>query len=727
MRRAVVISNILSFTSVFILHQEYVVLFALIYIPMFILLIKKKEYFILLSVLFVVTSFLIANKELNNYEELPNRLEIEGYLYHGVKSDEFVLKNGKYKILIKNDNMSVFSESFFSVDKYKLTYNKNDFFFRNPNTFNYKNYLHSNGFSDVVKLSEANLTKIKSKPTYNIKYFNYRNKKYLKDRINNLTNDDETSAFITAILFGDTDDISEETLKVFRKNGTAHVLAISGLHIGLMYAMIYASLFFVNSHKRNTISIIILFLYILFIGVKISALRAGVMLLFTLLASGYERKYDMLNTLSLISVVLIFFSPMIVFNISYQLSFVAVLVISTVYKELKSRIDMKKSLFWKLLLLPVAIQLGMVPIQVYYFNNISILSFLINIPTIMIMTIVLYLSVLLIISIMLLPLIAPFISDLIHLLVTLTKTINISYDTFDILSVEIPSPPISLVLFIYISFIFIIFKSRVKMISYSLAALFVCHLIVSMFSVDVYFYDIGQGDSALIHQSFGDKILIDGGPHSDDDYLKEILYKNGISGLDGIFISHAHSDHIGGVIDISDDIRIGSIFYKKPNQSDELFVKLIKKVNSNKFFALEKGNKLNIGNVTFETHGVSLGSNINNSSLVTTVKIYSTKLLFTGDIEEEAENKLLKEDTLYDVDILKIPHHGSKTSSTADFIKKIKPEIAIASLGKNYYGHPNNEVIKRYLDSDSEFYRTDKGCVKVTILPFNIYFVKQYD
>lgn len=735
MKRPMVVVNLLSFIFIFMLAQNLYIAFFIFAGASILFFMSKMNYIIIFALLITLLSYQTIDKKVDYYDSEPENLEVKGYLVCSQDVNEMILevveinskKTVKYKILVKNDIEVPIKQYVFKKYLYSVNYKKNSYFKRNPNTFDYKKYLNSNGIVDVIKMSEMHLKEVGYKNQLNLKYVNSRNREYIKKRILScFKNKEESAYFVIAILFGDKEGLSDETLDIFRKNGTAHVLAISGLHIGLLFGLLNKLLFFIKPKLRSWISLSILFGYIMLIGAPISALRAGAMLLFALLSIKYERKYDMLNVLSLISWIVIIINPLIIFNISYQLSFIAVLIIATFYQTVKTKLNTKKSLFWAVLLLPLAIQIGMLPIQTYYFNHISILSFLINIPTIILMTSVLYLSVLLLVSIFILPQAVGVVSILIHFILEIVQVMNISYHSFEILNFEITSPHISFVIITYISLISLTYRNRKKIITVFFTVLICYHFFLGIFTVDVYFFDIGQGDSILINQRFGQTILIDGGPPDENLYLKELLYKNGIGNIDDVIISHAHSDHLGGILDIANDIRFKNVYFKSPNQDDKLFRRLIRTASFGSTTALDRGDTLMLGDISFEIYGVSTGDNLNNNSLVAVANIFDTKLLLTGDIEESAELILIKNKELYDIDIMKVPHHGSQTSSTLEFLELTKPEVAVACLDRNYYGHPSLEVVNRYLENESKFYRTDNGCVKVTILPFNIYFIKQY-
>lgn len=201
-----------------------------------------------------------------------------------------------------------------------------------------------------------------------------------------------------------------------------------------------------------------------------------------------------------------------------------------------------------------------------------------------------------------------------------------------------------------------------------------------------------------------------------------------ISSIDYAIISHYDTDHIGGILYLMENYKIKNIVIsKQPEESDNLkkFVKILNEKHQNLLY-VKKGDRLQIEqdiyfNILFpDTNNFVKENALNNNSIACKLCYKNFSMLFTGDIEKEGENVLLKE---YEKTgelqstILKAPHHGSKTSSTKDFLNKINPKITLIGVGKNnLYGHPNEEVLKRLQDAGSQIFRTDKdGEITVTV------------
>ncbi len=235
--------------------------------------------------------------------------------------------------------------------------------------------------------------------------------------------------------------------------------------------------------------------------------------------------------------------------------------------------------------------------------------------------------------------------------------------------------------------------------------------------LEIYFIDVGQGDSTLIITPHNKKILIDGGGNNNSDgydvgesILLPYLLDRGITKLDYIIISHMDTDHVGGILYLLNNIGVKNVIIGKQfESSDNLqeFLKIIKDKKI-KIHMLEENAKIKVEKDLYfdvlwpSSKNVISENSINNNALVCKLNYINFSMLFTGDIEEEAESILVSKNNFtnnLNSTVLKVGHHGSKTSSTKNFIELIKPKIALIGVGKdNKFGHPNNDVLGRLND-----------------------------
>lgn len=239
--------------------------------------------------------------------------------------------------------------------------------------------------------------------------------------------------------------------------------------------------------------------------------------------------------------------------------------------------------------------------------------------------------------------------------------------------------------------------------------------------LNIFFFNVGQGDSLLVMYE-GKTILIDAGNISDGKEILKFLNAKGIQQIDYLIGTHIHEDHIGGMTDIINDVPVKKIFMPYNEKDNSEFYNKVKKAIKSKDLLIE---------TLKETDELSLGENLvfkilyvdnveppkaNNASIVAQLTYAKQKYLFMGDAEKEVENKLISKGLLEDVDVLKVGHHGSDTSTTENFINKVLPEISIISVqeGVKYEDMPNENVINRLKDK-SKIYRTDiDGTIWIT-------------
>ncbi len=238
---------------------------------------------------------------------------------------------------------------------------------------------------------------------------------------------------------------------------------------------------------------------------------------------------------------------------------------------------------------------------------------------------------------------------------------------------------------------------------------------------EIYFLDVGQGDSSLVILENGVKLLIDGGPMNGrvGKNLEAIL-PLADRYIDLIMVSHAQLDHFGGLIDVMKNFRVGAVLmseYGSENSTWKEFerVRIEQKIPK---VIIAQGDRILYGDsrlaILWPEHGVRF-KDLNEVAIGVIAETGGMRAFFGGDIGVKEEAELARKYDL-DVDILKVSHHGSKFSSDAGFLKEASPAVSIIEVGKNSYGHPTNQALSRLADAGSQIFRTDlAGFVKVFV------------
>lgn len=550
-----------------------------------------------------------------------------------------------------------------------------------PNNFNYKDYLYHKYIYYIVKIDKIKMISKNDNIFLNIKNSIYK-------RIDTIKYNDYLYAFI----LGKSYYIDSEVLNNYKINGITHLFALSGLHVSMFSSII---LFILKKIKLNEkLSYLITSLFLIFFAFIASFTPSIVRsVLFFILSSINNVYYLYIKPKYLLYIVfsiLIFINPFYIYDTGFILSFCISFFI-LLFNE-KNKINNN---LLSILVISILSTLSSLPIIINMSYEVNILGFINNLFFIPYVTYIVFpLSI-----------IVVFISKLSFILNFLIIIMEyISKVSSNILNIKLIFPKMSLFLIIiyYVLLILIVKKINLKKI-------FIIYLSFLYFRCDfdknnyVYFIDVGQGDSALIVTKNNKSILIDTGGKVGSNYslMKSNVipfFKSiGIRKLDYLFITHGDYDHAGYGIDLVNNFNVKNRFTNNGKYNS-----LEKKLNVKNF----NNSYIKIDNVEIYSLNSKLYNNENSDSLVLLVIIDNYKLLFMGDASINTEKDIIDNYDIGDVFILKVGHHGSKTSSSEEFINSVNPKYSIISVGKNNkFGHPNKEVLDNL--SSSKIYRTD--------------------
>lgn len=565
--------------------------------------------------------------------------------------------------------------------------------------FNYKSYLKSKKIYTTIFCS---YTPIVIKEDYSI-YNKLTNsfKSYTENLFSSKLNKNNSEIILSMIL-GDSDYLDDVLYYNIKRMGLAHIFAVSGLHIGLLYATLLRFFKLIGFNRRISwvITWSLLWIYGFLIGFPISIMRALVMFTFLFGSEVLFRKYNSINALAISALVLTIINPFWVFDVGFILSFSAALSLVLFNKYIQKNIKIKSKIL-KTVYMYLFLQLFTFPVVIYFFNYLPVLGIIYNLLLIPIFTIVLIVSFVFLIfnNLFVYTLIVPFkLFD--YLLYSLRYIINIT-ENIKFNGITMATPSIYEIIFFYISIFFILYSYKTKAksflrIGYLIIMSFymITYIVVPILDTSLYFniIDVGQGMFSTVKYKNYD-FVFDCGSTSNNNLGKytvvPYLTKNGINEIDGIFISHWDLDHYSGIYNLidCDNINIRNIFSSSDNETINAEIKLLKKDDS---FNLDNEFKITI----LASFDNIVADNKNNTSLVVLLNYNGRYILLPGDIESGNEYELIN--NLSKTDILILPHHGSKTSSSESFVDVVSPKFAVISYGKNSYGIPSDDVLMRY-------------------------------
>lgn len=640
---------------------------------------------------------------------------------HNIEDTTFKLKIIDYKIdgnqLTLNFDSEVIGKYYFETLKAKENFNKTysigDILFvegtleipKNntvPNTFNYKKYLKYKKINYILKIDS--FKKYSSNKNIFLKI-----KNYLYKRISNIKYNDYLYAFI----LGKSSYLGEEEYENYKINGVTHLFALSGLHVSLFSLILLKLLERLKLNEK--VSFIVTSLFLLFFSFVASftpsILRAVIFFILSNINKIYYLFVKPKNILYLTFIILVIINPFYIFNIGFILSFTITFFILffNEYNSVKSGIK-------SILIISLLSFLSSLPIIINMSYEINIISSINNIFFIPFVTNIVF-------PISIISVIIPKASYVLNILTTVMEYVsNISSN---IINITIYFPYFNKILLVFY-YLFLILFIKLKKKKYVLLIFLILLFlkIKPLFNRNtiLYFLDVGQGDSLLIRTKNNKSIMIDtGGSITYKKEKWELKNRNfdiekstiipfiksiGINKIDYLFLTHGDYDHVGEAINLVDNFKVEKVIFNC-GEFNKLEQDLIKVLDKRKIPYYSCIKELNIDdNKLYFLNNKDYGNENDNSSVIYT-KLDNHKFLFMGDAGVEVEEDLIEKYNLQDIDVLKVGHHGSKTSSGKKFIDKINPEYSIISVGKNNrYGHPNKEVLN-VLDK-SKIYRTDQ-------------------
>ena len=562
-----------------------------------------------------------------------------------------------------------------------------------PNAFNYKNYLYNKKIYYILSIDSIKKIKNNTSLIYYIKSI-------ISNRINDITN---SSPYLQTFILGDKSYMDDNINSTYRDNGISHLFSISGMHISLISGILFYIIKRIsyNNYYNYGVVISFLLLYIFILGMIASIIRTIVMYILFAINKLFSLKIKSIDLMLFVLVICIIINPFIVYDIGFQYSYIisfTLIILRNKIKKINNNI--LKSLYISYIAFIISF-----PITIYNFYQVNIISIPLNVIVIPLVSIIIF-------PLSIITFIFPFLDNILYILIKILEFISINIDKIECTKFIFFKPNLIIIILYYL-LIYLSFFKRKYLLFLIILILFHMGYIYIDPIMNVTFLDVGQGDSILISFPYNEgNILIDTGGIYNSSYSiienKTIPYLKslGITKLDYLIITHGDYDHMGESINLLNEFKVNKVIFNIGSYND-LELELISLLNEKNIKYYQNIKSLNINNNTLYFLNTKEYDEENNNSSVIYLNYHNIKFLFMGDSGIDKENDIIKKYNINNINVLKVGHHGSNTSTSEYFIDKINPKYSIISVGKNnWYGHPNKEVINNL--KDTIIYRTDQ-------------------
>ena len=556
--------------------------------------------------------------------------------------------------------------------------------------FNYQKYLKNKNINYIVKIKKYKKLKSNKRIYY-----------YLKEK---LKKSFHKNPYLYTFILGDKTYLNDKIKRSYQENGISHLFAISGMHISLLADMIKRiSKKRQSEENRFKITTIILITYLFLVGFSPSILRGVLFYIVFSINNIYYFYISPKNLFIFILSISLIINPNYITNISFLYSYFISYALIVLGDYIRSKTYITTLLKTSVLSFVISI-----PISTYYFYQLNILSIIYNLFFVPLVSIIIFPMT--IITLIIKPLLPIY-----NCLTRLLESLSLLVSRITIGKIIFKRLPI-IIYIIYAIILLIWINKRKKIYIILFFFLLLIHYIYPY--INTYNYikaiDVGQGDSTLIYLNHK-KILIDTGGLSSFEsnnqgklffsIIQPVLKSEGISKLDYMIITHGDFDHMGEAINLVNNFKVEKVIFNCGEYND-LEKELIKVLNKKKIKYYSCIKELNIDKNKLYFLQTKEYDNENDNSNVIYTELNGYKFMFMGDASIHTEKEIIDKYNLPDIDVLKVGHHGSRTSSSKEFINEINPKYSIISVGKNNrYGHPNKEVLENL--EKSKIYRTD--------------------
>ena len=643
--------------------------------------------FYILLVLSLIYSFIFINFIIVKSEYKDSDKNLYGTVidYKKSKDKTTIWVKGKEKVLV-----NYYSDINVSYGDYIYVYGV----FKKPkengnfNLFNYKKYLLSNKINYVVTASKITIIKKNDNVFYTLK----------NNLLKRIESANRSKGYILAFLYADKSLIEKDVYTKYQKIGVSHLFAVSGMHVSLISIVLLKLLNKIKERKRYIIVSIFLSIYLFLTNFTISMVRATFQFILFFINKSFKLNIDNSNLVLLLFSILVIINPYNIYNIGFLFSFIISFTLIRCSKLIKGKFIIK-SLKTSLISF-----FSSMPVLINNFFEVNFLGIILNIIYIPFVSYILF-------PLSLVTVLFPSLDNILYMFISYFEKITDFFSNIKFLSFSICKMNIFLIIMYYIIFIYILKRKKSLVYKIIIAIISLIFLINNgrIVNSEVSILDVGQGDSSLIRLK-NKNILIDTGGNINYDISKNILipyFKSvGIKKIDYLVLTHGDYDHMGEAINLVENFKVEKVIFNCGSYND-LENELIEVLDKKKIKYYSCIKELNIDNNKLHFLQTKEYDNENENSNVIYTELNGYKFMFMGDAGVGKEKDILEKYNVSKIDVLKIGHHGSKTSSDKNFIDEMNPKYSVISVGKNNrYGHPNKEVLNN-LDN-SKIYRTDQ-------------------
>ncbi len=549
----------------------------------------------------------------------------------------------------------------------------------------------------------------------------------------------DQGAMLEALLLGERGRMGETTTLALQKSGLYHLIAISGAHIAIISFLLFGLLRLCRVPRRSSyvILIIVLVFFAMLVEGRASVLRATIMAIVYLAGLLLWKRANLLNTISFSAFLLLVANPFSLFDLGFELTYAATLSIILFFPRLIRVLPRLPLRLTDLFTLSLTAQLGVLPFIARSFHRVTFASLFLNLLAMPLIGVIMgigfaYLA-LSFLSAFLAGLIAQGLTFLIRVFVGLTRLL----EAIPAFSYRIPTPPLAIMIGYFACLLLLVVPTRFKRqksLNLSVFLVFLIVLIIYPFpaksspGLRLTFLDVGQGDSILVEFPGRKKMLVDGGgsPTGGFDIGEQVvspfLWNKGIKRVDYLVLTHAHPDHLEGLLAVAKNFKVGEFWEalspRENSTYDELKSSLGPPVTQRRVFRgfSHQEGAVRLEALNPEAEGPFVPAVDNEDSLVLRISLGAMSYLLAADIGLSTETRILERDIEVRAQVLKSPHHGSRSSSSTAFLEKVRPQVIVITAGRNNpYGVPNQEVLNRYKTIGATIFRTDQaGAVEIS-------------